>query len=65
MIDTQKIVIRYAIEHEVHYVNKYVNNAISLQMAQISLIYEILDSQTNGRNIILFDVYFENCLIST
>ena len=43
MIDTYKHMIRYQIEHEFHYVNKYVNNATSLQMAQISLIDEKLD----------------------
>ena len=43
---------------EIHYVNKYINNPTSLQMARISLIGEILDLQNNGRNIILFDVYF-------
>ena len=51
-------VIRYKIEHELHYVNKYVNNPTFLQMAQISLINEKLYQQNNGRNIILFDVYF-------
>ena len=43
MIDTQKNVIRYWIEHELHYVYKYVNNPTSLQIAQISLIDEKLD----------------------
>ena len=58
MIDTYKNVIRYKIKHEVLYVNKYVNNATSLQMAQISLIDQKLNSQNNVRNMILFDVYF-------
>ena len=53
MIDTYKKVIRYKIEH-VLYVNKYVNNTISLQMARISLIDEKLDSQNNVRNMIFF-----------
>ena len=43
MVDTHKSVIRYYIEHELHNVNKYVNNPTSLQMAQISLIDEKLD----------------------
>ena len=45
MIDTHKNVIRYyrKIEHEVYYVNKYVNNATFLQMARISLIDEKLN----------------------
>ena len=43
MIDTHNNVIRYYIEHELHYVNKYVNNPTSLQMARISLIDEKLD----------------------
>ena len=47
------------LEHELHYINKYENNPTSLQMAWISLIDEKLDKQHNGRNIILFDVYFE------
>ena len=58
MIDTHKNVIRYLVQHELHYVNKYVNNPTSLQMARISLIDEKLVSQNNGRNIILLDVYF-------
>ena len=37
----------------------------SLQMALVSLMDEKLDLQKNGRNVILFDVYFENCFIST
>ena len=53
MIDTHK----YLIHHELNYVNKYVNNLTSLQMARISLIDEKFDSQNNGRNIILFDVF--------
>ena len=40
MIDTHKNVIRYQKEHELHYVNKYVNNPTSLQMARILLIDE-------------------------
>ena len=51
-------VIRYKIKHEVRYVNKYVDNATSLQMARISLIDEKTDLQNNGRNMICFDVYF-------
>ena len=58
MIDTHKNVIRYQKEHELHYVNKYVNNPTSLHMARISLIEEKLDWQNNGRNIILFEVYY-------
>ena len=58
MIDTHKNMIKYQIEHKVYYVNKYVNNATSLQMAWISLINEKLVSQNNSRNMILFDVYF-------
>ena len=58
MIDTHKNVIRYWVQHELHYVNKYVNNPTSLQMARISLIDEKLVKQNNGRNIILFDVFF-------
>ena len=52
MIDTHKNVIRYQIQHELNYINKYVNNPTSLQMAWISLIDEKLDQQNNGRNII-------------
>ena len=62
MIDTHKNVItRYKLQHELHYVNKYVNNPTSLQMVRISLMDKKLDEQNNGRNIILhnlFDVYF-------
>ena len=58
MIVIHKNVIRYKIENELHYVNKYVNNVTSLQMVQISLINEKLDSQINGRNMILFDLNF-------
>ena len=58
MIDTHKNVIRYYVEHGLHYVNKYVNNATTLQMARISWIDEKLDQQNDGRNIILFKVYF-------
>ena len=43
MTDTHKNVIRYKIQHEIYYVNKYINNPTSLQMAQISLINEKLD----------------------
>ena len=43
MIDTHKKVMRYYIEHELHNVNKYVNNPTSLQMARISFIDEKLD----------------------
>ena len=42
MIDTHKKVIRYWVQHEIHYVNKYVNNPTSLQMARISSIDETL-----------------------
>ena len=48
----------YKIEKGFCYVNENVNNTTSLQMAQISLIVEKLDYQNNGRNIILFDVFF-------
>ena len=58
MIDTHKNMIKYQIELKVYYVNKYVNNATSLQMAWISLINEKLVSQNDSRNLILFDVYF-------
>ena len=58
MIVIHKNVIRYKKENELHYVNKYVNNVTSLQMVQISLINEKLDSQINGRNMILFDLNF-------
>ena len=62
MIDTHKNVITgHKIQHELHYVNKYVNNPTSLQMVRISLMDKKLDEQNNGRNIILhnlFDVYF-------
>ena len=43
MIDAHKNVKRYQIEHELHPVNKYVNNPTYLQMARISLIEEKLD----------------------
>ena len=56
MTDTHKNVIRYLIEHEVQYVNKYVNNATSLQIAWISLIYEKLDSQNYGRKCPLWKI---------
>ena len=55
MIDTHKNVIRYYVQHELHYVNKYVNNPTSLQMARISLIDEKFVYQNYCRNIILFD----------
>ena len=58
MINIHKNVIRYKKENELHYVNKYVNNVTSLQMVQISLINEKLDSQINSRNMILFDLNF-------
>ena len=58
MIGTHKNVIRYWIQHELNYVNKYVNNLTSLQMARISAIDKKLDQQNKGRNIIWFDVYF-------
>ena len=54
MIDTHKNVIKYQVQHELHYVN---NPTSLMQMARISLIDKKLFSQ-NGRNIILFDVYF-------
>ena len=43
MIDIHKHVIIYLMEHELHYVNKYVNTPTSLQMARISLIDEKLE----------------------
>ena len=43
MIDIHKNEIRYKVEHRLCYVNKYVNNATSLQMGRISLIDEKLD----------------------
>ena len=43
MIDIQKTVIRYYIEHRLHYVNIYVNNLASSQMVQNSLIDKKLD----------------------
>ena len=43
MIDTHKNMTRYWIEHKLHYVNRYVNNPTSLQVARISLIDEKLD----------------------
>ena len=46
--------------HETHYVNTYVNNPTPCKWMD-----EKLDLQKNGRNVILFDVYFENCFIST
>ena len=54
MIDTHKTT---------HNVNKYVNNLTSLQMALNSLIDEKLDEQNNGKNIILFDVYYGKLFI--
>ena len=48
MIDTHKIVIKYKIEHKIHYVNKYINNLTSLQMARISLIDENLIIKITG-----------------
>ena len=42
MIDKHKNVFRYYIQHELHYVNIYVNNPTSLQMARIALIEEKL-----------------------
>ena len=61
MIEMHKNVIRNLKKHWLH----YVNNATSMQMVQISLIDEKIDFQIKGRNIILFHVYLENCLIST
>ena len=43
MIDRHKKVIRYWIQHELHYENKYENDPTSLKMARISLIDEKLD----------------------
>ena len=42
MIDTHKNKIKYEVQQELHYINKYVNNPTSLQMARISLIDEKL-----------------------
>ena len=42
MIDTHKNVIRYQIQHELHYVNKYVNFLANGEF-KISLIDEKLD----------------------
>ena len=53
MIDTHKNLFRYEIENDFHYVNP-----TSLQMVRISLIDKKLDQQNNGKDIILFDVYF-------
>ena len=61
-IDTNKNVIRYWIEYRLRYVNKYVNNPTSLQMEWISLIRRETWLTNNGRNIILFDVYFRELL---
>ena len=44
------------------YVNKNFNNATILQIVQISLIDEKLDSQNNNKNVILFHVYFGKLL---
>lgn len=63
MIDINKNVISYQIEHGYRYVNKYVINATCLQIARIPLIDEKLDQQKkDSRNIILFDGYFEKLL---
>ena len=43
MIDTHKDVIRCNIQHELHYISKYVNNPTSLQMARISFMDEKYD----------------------
>ena len=66
MIDTHKNVIRYKVQHELHYVNKYAKKPTSLQMAWISLIDEKLVYQNNGRKrLFCLMSTLENCLIST
>ena len=62
MIDSHKNVIRYYIEHELHYVNKYVNNGTSMQMAPILLIDEKIHLQNDGRSNILIFVLFGKLL---
>ena len=57
MIEIHKKVIRYYIQHGLHYVNKYVNSVTSLQMSLISLIDEKLVNK------ITVEILF--CLIST
>ena len=44
---------------------KYCRYGVKLDPTNQSLKDEKLDTQNNGRNITLFDVYFENCSIST
>ena len=56
MIDTQNCY--YILERTQSSLCKYVNNATSLPMARISFMDEKLNSQNNGRNMILFYVYF-------
>ena len=65
MIDTHKNVIRYYIKHELHYVNKYVNNPTSLQMARISLIDEKLINKISVDILFCLMSTLENCLITT
>ena len=64
MIDTHKIVIKYKIEHKIHYVNKYINNLTSLQMARISLIDENLIIKITVEILFCLMSILENCLIS-
>ena len=64
MIDTHKIVIKYKIEQKIHYVNKYVNNLTSLQMARISLIDENLIIKITVEILFFLMSILENCLIS-
>ena len=61
MIYTHKNVTRYYTEHELFSVNKICKQRdffANQLMVRIPLIDEKLDKQINGRNIILFDVYF-------
>ena len=62
MIDSHKNLTSYYIEHELHYVNKYVNNGTSMQMAPILLIVEKIHLQNNGRSNILIFVLFGKLL---
>ena len=52
MIDMHKNVIRYLVQHGLCYVSKTVNNNSPATGA------DLIDWQNEGRNIILFDVYF-------
>ena len=55
MIDTHRNVIRYQIENELHY-----ERPDFLAYGADLIEDEKLDKQNNGRNIILFDVFFGN-----